>query len=652
MRRPRIGASLSEKHPSVAALWDVERNTLTPGEIAPGSRLSVWWKCPRGHSWENEVLSQSGRRRGCQFCSNHAVWQGFNDFATYHPDLLHEWDYDKNGDRMPTDFVYGSATVCHWVCTEGHRFEARVVHRHLGLMCPICSGKRVLTGYNDLATTHPEIVKSWDFEANTMPPENFTFGSVHKAHWICSTRGHHWRAAIYSRAAGIGCPVCTNKAVLVGYNDLVTVRPEIAVQWHPTLNGAKKPDQVTEHSDVRVWWLCGTGHQWEARVKKRTRTDAPGGCPFCANKSILRGFNDLETTHPELAAEWDSEAGQKHSPNTVSPGSNYRASWICDKGHRWQAQVAKRSGFGSSVGGTGCPTCANRIVVEGFNDLASQRPDLMSEWDYDVNYPLDPAALPVEYPKPVAWIDRHRHKWLASPYSRAALNTGCPVCVNQVILPGFNDLATTHPEVSAQWDRDANAPFLPTQVSAGNNKRVGWLCEEGHHWSTTTASRTRSSPSGCPVCVKWATSMSEQALRDAVIQSSILAGVESHTHVRLPVAYVSTSGPRPRRSSSWVDIYGTHRVTKRSVVIEYDGEYYHKGARKTAVDVSKTMALLSAGHIVIRIRENALAHLEVRHENLMQISHPYSRDSKMFVSIVEEIDGFILERSGNSSFRA
>lgn len=28
-------------------------------------------------------------------------------------------------------------------------------------------------------------------------------------------------------------------------------------------------------------------------------------CPYCKNRKLLRGFNDLATAHPWLAAEWD-----------------------------------------------------------------------------------------------------------------------------------------------------------------------------------------------------------------------------------------------------------------------------------------------------------------------------------------------------------
>jgi hypothetical protein len=62
-------------------------------------------------------------------------------------------------------------------------------------------------------------------------------------------------------------------------------------------------------------------------------------------------------------------------------------------------------------------------------------------------------------------------------------------------LKGFNDLATTHPQLALQafgWD--------PTIVVASGNKRVKWKCAEGHIWSQRITERK--SGTGCPSCAK------------------------------------------------------------------------------------------------------------------------------------------------------
>ncbi len=129
-----------------------------------------------------------------------------------------------------------------------------------------------------------------------------------KVYWICS-HGHEWSAQVNSRTDGSGCPICAGKKVLSGYNDLKTIKPEIAKEWHPTKNYPLLPSDVTIRSGKRVWWLCENGHEWNTTVHTRTKGC---GCPFCSNKlrhdkrrkTLLKQSGSLSTTSPELAKEW------------------------------------------------------------------------------------------------------------------------------------------------------------------------------------------------------------------------------------------------------------------------------------------------------------------------------------------------------------
>ena len=87
-----------------------------------------------------------------------------------------------------------------------------------------------------------------------------------------------------------------------------------------------------------------------ASISKQQRS-----CAVCAGKQIVSGFNDLATTHPNLAAEMAIDKG--YDPRTFRWGTGRKALWRCSQGHEWKAVV------GSRVSGTGCPACANR----GFN---------------------------------------------------------------------------------------------------------------------------------------------------------------------------------------------------------------------------------------------------------------------------------------------
>ncbi len=70
-------------------------------------------------------------------------------------------------------------------------------------------------------TTNPDLLSEWDYEMNSIQPDEITYGHNKKVWWKCKT-GHSWQAAPYTRAKGIGCPYCGRKKTLKGYNDLLS----------------------------------------------------------------------------------------------------------------------------------------------------------------------------------------------------------------------------------------------------------------------------------------------------------------------------------------------------------------------------------------------------------------------------------------------
>jgi hypothetical protein len=283
---------------------------------------------------------------------------GYNDLASQCPDLALEWDYEKNGDLRPEQFVCGSNQNVWWKCRYGHEWKAMITQRvskHTG--CPTCLNQKVLTGYNDLSVTNPELLSEWHYEKNSdLLPTMVIAGSDRKVWWRCD-QGHEWEASVYSRAKGktrTGCPYCANKAVWIGYNDLVTVNSSLASEWNYAKNGDDRPEYYTASSGKKVWWICSEGHEWTATICNRSSKNNRTGCPVCRNQKILKGYNDLETLYPEIASEWDHEKNGTLKPSEISGGTGKKVWWKCSKGHEWEATVHSRTKLNC-----GCPICFN-----------------------------------------------------------------------------------------------------------------------------------------------------------------------------------------------------------------------------------------------------------------------------------------------------
>lgn len=319
-----------------------------------------------------------------------------------------------------------------------------------------------------LSVTHPELAK----EADGWDPTNYTAGSNLKRGWLCES-GHKWEAVIASRASlKRGCPICSNKKILAGFNDLKSLFPEIALSAH-----GWDPSSVGAGSGKNYSWICEIGHTWTARVVDRTTKNY--GCPTCSGKKTQADFNDLQTTNPSLAKEADG-----WDPTSFTSGSNRKMKWKCRLNHQWSAVISDRSN------GQGCPVCSGNKVLAGFNDLETTHPQIAKQ-----AFGWNPSEFSRGSHKKLNWKCSFGHIFTAVIKDRVFDSSGCPVCSNHQLLIGFNDLLTTHPELSKEcyeWD--------PKTVVSGSIKKMKWRCNLKHIWEASPASRTRIS-TGCPICL-------------------------------------------------------------------------------------------------------------------------------------------------------
>ena len=148
--------------------------------------------------------------------------------------------------------------------------------------CPVCYGKRVEKGFNDLLFLNPEVAKEWCYELNGFGPDEITAGSKKAVWWKCEL-GHTWKIPVHVRTGKdkTKCPYCSNYRAWEGFNDLKTTHPRLASEWHETLNGDLKPTQVLKGSHKKVWWECSAGHVWQAFVYARSKPNGTG-CPVCS----------------------------------------------------------------------------------------------------------------------------------------------------------------------------------------------------------------------------------------------------------------------------------------------------------------------------------------------------------------------------------
>ena len=268
--------SLSAVHPELVAEWSDRNLPLTQDSITFGSNKKVWWKGACGHEWETSVKARSNGEK-CPICSGARVVTGINDLSTLKPELASEWS-DKN-EKKPTEVMAFANSKAWWKCrTCGYEWNTLISTRSGGSKCPCCSGYTFIKGKNDLKSTHPQIAEEWSEKNFPLKPNEVNAKSRKNVWWRCGKCGSEWKSVINARVKGTICPVCAERAVLAGCNDLATTDRESLVEWDYELNKLK-PTEVSRNSAKRAWWKCRYGHSWSMKIVERTVLGK--GCREC-----------------------------------------------------------------------------------------------------------------------------------------------------------------------------------------------------------------------------------------------------------------------------------------------------------------------------------------------------------------------------------
>lgn len=326
-------------NPALASEWYYEKNNgLTPMDVMPNSDKKVWWKCQKGHKWKATIGSRNAGR-GCPVCHSEQN-TSFPEYAIvfylkkYGLETIHS--YKEKGYELDVYIPFKKIAIEYdgylwhknkmeqdlrknYKCIEDgiklYRIREGlpslndssidyVVQRNQEdlakilklLLSEITENivdvdlKRDNTAIENLREytekeisllfSNPKIAKEWNYEKNgNLRPEHFSANSHKKVWWKCP-KEHEWQSTIKDRNNGNGCPYCSSKIILKGYNDLQTVNPILAKEWNYEKNKGITPKEVMPNSHKKVWWKCSEGHEWEAVIGNRNKGN---GCPYCAS---------------------------------------------------------------------------------------------------------------------------------------------------------------------------------------------------------------------------------------------------------------------------------------------------------------------------------------------------------------------------------
>lgn len=194
--------------------------------------------------------------------------------------------------HLAFDVTTGSGRKLTFVCPDcKQKFEAAIcnVVRSVGngtTGCPVCAGRKVVPGINDLASQYPEVATMWSSK-NKLPASEVATQSGKKAFFKCHNCGQEFEARIHHVVDAVdnghtGCPICAGLKVVSSINDLASQCPEAAAMW--SSKNKLSASEVAVKSNKKAFFKCrDCGQEFEAAIQNVVRSVGNGftGCYDC-----------------------------------------------------------------------------------------------------------------------------------------------------------------------------------------------------------------------------------------------------------------------------------------------------------------------------------------------------------------------------------
>lgn len=522
-----------------------KENEYTAYNISWNSNLKVIWICDKGHEWRQSINWRTQKGVGdcpiCKadaihintlkhngtlldWCKNNGIWGNI---------LISEWDTEKNKEiGLELDNVSAkNDTKAYWICPNGHSYFTNIRTRtSMQSGCPLC---------NTASTSYPEQFIYWAlkqiypdainrYKASKL--ENMKHGIEYDIAIHIQNSGYEALCIEYS-------PMCWHsgkeyrdalkseycKANNVIFIQIVDDNDNLDVQeiWNKNYiyfhMDKYKRDLCCEK--IVAYILDSLGHSIEEIDIDEVRYNA-----YLYSKGKVEYEKSLEYLYPELAKEWNILLNRINKKD-VYGASTYEAYWTCKQcnygeNREWKECVAYRHKGRHAR----CPRCnydwryktvfkpskrGRKLVTDG-NNLESNCPEILSEWDYEKNK-VTPSEVTIYSSQEAYWLcSKCGYSYEYNISSRTNGNKSCPNCgwntvknrynkeAGKKIICGENDLLSQRPELCKEWDYEKN-DMLPSKVGVKSTKKVWWRCPHCS-WSWNSMIASRSNGTRCPNC--------------------------------------------------------------------------------------------------------------------------------------------------------
>lgn len=503
------GASFGDLHPALLGEWNITRNgKLDPFALKPASSTKAWWTCRDcGHEWQTTIGLRTTAGTGCAPCSykqrgvKRQTPVAGASIAELFPDLLQEWDWERNADLDPSQLKPGSDLKVWWVCArKGHKWLAHIYHRASRKPTGCFQCAHVPEVGESFAELNPMTAREWHPTRNAeVRPDEVKPSSAYEAWWKCSARGHEWQTPVFNRSGSriTSCPTCTMWGTSAAQ---IRIAHELIAAGIPiVLDHPKVP--VTGRRPVAADMVI-PDHQLIIEYDGSHHHARPGSLDRDRNQSRLleaAGWTVLRV-RPEAIDPIDEYSIRVSNGASVKQICVLTLRRIRDLGYpveRLPEYEADSELWAAAESDAAVLNLKSRSLLREF-------PRIAAEWHPTRNGMQKPEDINPGSKIPAWWLCKKcGHEWRVRPGHRTTGGTGCPNCAaigraNKVRTPKpGKSLAEVYPDLIKILHPDRNGDLDLYQINAGAKLLVWWLCPDcGHAWSTENPRNAACRPCG------------------------------------------------------------------------------------------------------------------------------------------------------------
>jgi len=541
-----------------------------------------------------------------------------NNLANKFPELLKEWDYDKNK-IDPTKIVPSYTNKVYWKCSCGNEWKTSPLARTTkgGSNCPKCNvGGHGLYKDNYIDLKYPELLKYWDHEKNSESNIHYrtiTCYSQRKAHWKCDECNHKFTKSmikVTKRSKNV-CPNCKKKkryekiitCNTCGYTwnrmDTHPCKSESIARKHcPCCKKNKRQEKLLKNKRPDIVKFIDKSMDLES-ISFSSNIKLKLNCPDCNfnwknTPNLLYKLKDVcprcrkEKRKQKTLINLEKKKKEREERFIKNLPKNIESGKIIDIDGVYYTKTEFCKIFNISKSVLNTRINKGKRGNELFDPLPTQirnkslaqyKPSLLKEWDYTKNDALGYYPDKLSYKSSKVYVNWKcndcSHEWSGTCRGRTGSTGGnCPRC---------NSLAAKYPDLEKDWNYQKNN-ISPYELPPLSGKKYHWICHKcNHEWKFSVAARSYGSE--CPEC--------------SPIKGTGTSKIERRLFYFIKKIYEGDVYNGRKYSGKEIDI-----LINNKYGIEYDGIYWHKD--KSIKDELKAKYVRDNGLKLIRVREVGL----------------------------------------------